>query len=74
LVVETKLGDRVYYYPIDIVGTGNILDVNTHYTVTRLTITGPGVDHPDDLLDNGTVSFTVTVKDWATGFSKTVTY
>ena len=74
LVVETKLGDRVYYYPIDIVGTGNILDLNTSYTVTKLTITGPGVDHPDDLLDNGTVSFTVTVKDWAIGFSKTVTY
>lgn len=74
LVVETKLGDRVYYYPIDIVGTGNILDLNNSYTVTKLTITGPGVDHPDDLLDNGTVSFTVTVKDWTTGFSKTVTY
>lgn len=74
LVVETQLGSRTYYYPIDIVGTGNILDLNTSYTVTKLTITGPGVDHPDDLLDNGTVSFTVTVKDWASGFSKTVTY
>ena len=31
-------------------------------------------EHPDDLLDNGTVNFTVTVKDWETGFSKTVTY
>ena len=74
LVVETKLGERVYYYPIDIVGTGNVLDLNTSYTVTKLTITGPGVDHPDDLLDNGTVSFTVTVKDWTSGFTKTVTY
>ncbi len=74
LVVETRLGSRVYYYPIDIVGTGNVLDLNNSYTVTKLTITGPGVDHPDDLLDNGTVSFTVTVKDWTTGFSKTVTY
>ncbi len=74
LVVETKLGTHVYYYPIDIVGTGNILNLNTSYTVTKLTITGPGVEHPDDLLDNGTVNFTVTVKDWETGFSKTVTY
>ena len=74
LVVETRLGSHVYYYPIDIVGTGNILNLNTSYTVTKLTVTGPGVDHPDDLLDNGTVNFTVTVKDWETGFSKTVTY
>ena len=74
LVVETRLGTHVYYYPIDIVGTGNVLNINTSYTVTKLTVTGPGVDHPDDLLDNGTVNFTVTVKDWETGFSKTVTY
>jgi len=74
LVVETRLGTQVYYYPIDIVGAGNVLNLNTSYTVTKLTITGPGVDHPDDLLDNGTVNFTVTVKDWESGFSKTVTY
>ena len=74
LVVETKLGTHVYYYPIDIVGTGNILNLNHSYTVTKLTITGPGAEHPDDPLDNGTVNFTVTVKDWETGFSKTVTY
>ena len=74
LVVETKLGERVYYYPIDIVGAGNILDLNTIYKVTKLTITGPGTDHPDDPLDNGTVNFTVTVKNWASGFEKMVEY
>lgn len=74
LVVETQLGERVYYYPIDIVGTGNKLNMNTFYLVTKLTITGPGADHPDDLLDNGTVSFTVTVTDWENGFTKEVTY
>ena len=55
-------------------GEGNVLKLNTAYTVTKLTVTGPGVEHPDDLLDNGTVNFTVTVKDWETGFSKQVTY
>lgn len=74
LVIETKLGTATYYYPIDIVGAGNILDVNTSYTVTKLTVTGPGVSNPDDELVNGAVSFTVRVTDWATGFSKTVTY
>lgn len=74
LVVETKLGTRTYYYPIDIIGTGGILDLNTAFTVTRLTITGPGTDHPDDPLDNGAINFTVTVKNWVTGFEKTVEY
>ena len=74
LVVATKLGERVYYYPIDIVGQGNVLGVNQYYKVTSLKITGPGVDHPDDLLDNGSVSFSVTVEDWETGFIKDVTY
>lgn len=74
LVVETRLGERTYYYPIDIIGTGNKLDLNTVYKITRLTITGPGADHPDDLLDNGTVNFTVTVKNWAPGFEKPVEY
>ena len=74
LVVETRLGERTYYYPIDIIGSGNKLDLNTLFKITRLTITGPGADHPDDLLDNGAVNFTVTVKNWAPGFEKTVEY
>lgn len=74
LVVETMLGGTTYYYPIDIVGNGNTLDVNTSYTVTKLTVTGPGVDNPDDPLNTGSVSFNVTIKNWETGFSKTVTY
>lgn len=74
LVVETRLGERVYYYPIDIIGAGNKLDLNTVFKVTKLTITGPGADHPDDLLDNGAINFTVSVKNWATGFEKTVEY
>ena len=72
--METRLGERVYYYPIDIIGAGNKLDLNTVFKVTKLTITGPGADHPDDLLDNGAINFTVSVKNWATGFEKTVEY
>ena len=74
LVVETRLGERVYYYPIDIIGSGNKLDLNTVFKITKLTITGPGADHPDDLLNNGSINFTVTVKNWVTGFEKTVEY
>ena len=74
LVVETMLGSKTYYYPIDIVGTGSKIDPNTSFTVTKLTITGPGVDNPDDKLDNGSVSFSINIKDWATGFNKTVNY
>ena len=74
LVVETSLGGRTSYYPLDIFGAANILNLNTAFTLTRLTITGPGADNPDDLLENGTVSFSVSIKDWENGFTKTVTY
>lgn len=74
LVVETTLGTKTYYYPIDIVGTSNIISPNTAFTVTKLTITGPGVDNPDDKLDQGSINFSLKIKDWATGFSKQVNY
>lgn len=74
LVVEVLLGTRVYYYPVDIVGTDGKLNSNTTYTVTQMTITGPGADNPDDELNNGSINFNVTVTDWQNGFSKPVTY
>lgn len=74
LVIETTLGSDTWYYPIDIVDANGVLPLNSTFTVTSLTITGLGVKDPDDELNLGSISFTVKVTDWATGFSKTVTY
>lgn len=74
LVVETSLAGSTYYYPINIVGSDGILDPNTSYEVTNLTITGLGSDNPDIIPKKGSVSFSVKVTDWANGFSKTVEY
>ena len=74
LVVETTLGAKKYYYPIDIVDSQGKLPANNTFTITSLTITGPGVDNPDDELNKGNINFTLTIKNWVTGFSKEVQY
>jgi len=74
LVIEADLAGSTYYYPINIVGTNNKLDANTSYEITNLTITGIGSDSPDVVPKKGSVSFSVKVTDWATGFSKQVEY
>jgi len=74
LVVEATLGTQTYYYPINIVGTNNTLQSNYSYEITNLSITGLGSDSPDVVPKKGSVSFTVTVTDWKSGFSKQVEY
>jgi len=74
LVVETTLGSQTYYYPINIVGTNNTLQSNYSYEITNLSITGLGSDSPDVVPKKGSVSFSVTVTDWKSGFSKQVEY
>ena len=59
LVVEALVGDYVYYYPV----TLDRVDPNTAYTYS-LTITRLGSDSPDKPVEEGTVQFNVTVKDW----------
>lgn len=59
LVVEAQLGGYTYYYPL----TLDTVAANTSYTY-NLTITRPGSDSPDEPVAEGTVNFTVTVKDW----------
>jgi len=74
LVIETALGGSTYYYPINIIGTDGVLNANTSYEITNLTITGLGSSDPDVVPQKGSVSFSVTVTDWTTGFNKTVEY
>lgn len=59
LVVEAEVGGYTYYYPI----TLNAVEANTAYTY-NLTITKLGSNSPDVPVADGTVNFTVTVKDW----------
>ena len=59
LVVEAEIGGNIYYYPV----TLDQVNPNTAYTYS-LTITRLGSDSPDAPVVVGTVTFSVTVKDW----------
>ncbi len=59
LVVEAEVGGYRYYYPV----TLDRIDPNTAYTYS-LTITRLGSDSPDKPIEDGSVLFNVTVKDW----------
>lgn len=62
LVVEAKLGDRRYYYPV----TLPTLESNKKYSVS-LTITRPGSDTPDSVVDKNDGVFSIEVQDWDDG-------
>ena len=70
LVVETTLGGTTYYYPVNIPTPA----ANTLYQITNMKITGLGSDSPDKLVEKGSLSVSITVTDWSTGFSKEVEY
>ena len=70
LVVETTLGGTTYYYPVNIPTP----TANTLYQITNMKITGLGSDSPDKLVEKGSLSVSITVTDWSTGFSKEVEY
>ena len=74
LVVEATYNGITYYYPVNIVGSQNTLESATSYIITQMTVTGPGSTDPDVPISKGNASFSITVKDWLTGFSQTVTY
>lgn len=59
LVVEAEIGGYTYYYPV----TLDTVSPNTSYSY-NLTITRLGSDSPDVPVAEGSVIFTVTVKDW----------
>jgi hypothetical protein len=68
--VETTLAGKTYYYPVNIPTPV----ANTLYQITNMKITGLGSDSPDKLVEKGTISVSITVTDWSTGFSKEVEY
>ena len=70
LVVETTLGGTIYYYPVNIPTPA----ANTLYQITNMQITGLGSDSPDKVVEKGSLSVSITVTDWSTGFSKEVEY
>ena len=70
LVVETTLGGTTYYYPVNIPTPL----ANTLYQITNMKITGLGSDSPDKIVEKGSISVSITVTDWSTGFSKEVEY
>ena len=70
LVVETMLGGTTYYYSVNIPTP----QCNTVYQITNMKITGVGTDTPDAVVQKGSLSVSLTVTDWSTGFSKEVEY
>ena len=70
LSIKATLGSKTYYYTVDVPQP----KANTLYKITNLKITGPGTDNPNEIVSKSNISFTITVTDWATGFSKEVVY
>jgi hypothetical protein len=60
LVAETRLGDTIYYYSIDLPK----MESNKCYNVA-LTVTMPGSLIPNVPIEKGDAAFSVTVSDWA---------
>ena len=73
LVVEALYNGVTCYYPINIVGTNNLLEANKLYKIETLRITGPGSTSPDVPINKGSAGFTVMVQNWGTGFTSNVT-
>lgn len=59
LVVEARLGDTRYYYPVSVPG----IDRNTAYEI-KLTVTGPGSSSPDVPVVFTTAPFTISIDEW----------
>lgn len=72
LVVSCNWGGERTYYPINIAGNDDALNPNCAYIVNQLTIKGLGSDDPDVVPERKDFTASVTVKDWGTGFEKTV--
>ena len=72
LVVSCNWGGERTYYPINITGESGSLDPNCAYIINQLTIKGLGSDDPDVVPERKDFTASVTIKDWGTGFEKTV--
>lgn len=65
LVVEAKLGGKLYYYPVNL---EDGLKSNTAYDV-KLKITRPGSSSPDKPVDSVAATFSVSVQPWYDGIA-----
>lgn len=72
LVVEAEYGGVKYYYPVNIRGGNGVIDSNSSYIITKMTITGPGSDSPDKPISKDGALFDLEVLDWTTGMSQEV--
>lgn len=72
LVVSCNWGGERTYYPINIVGADSKLSPNCAYTINQLTIKGLGSDDPNVVPERKDFTASVTIKNWGTGFEKTV--
>ena len=72
LVVSCNWGGKRTYYPINIVGSDSKLSPNCAYVVNQLTIKGLGSDDPNVVPERKSFSASVTIRNWETGFEKTV--
>lgn len=70
LVIVGTFSGRTYYYPVVL---NNGLARNTSYEVDA-TITGAGSDDPNKPVESGSITVTITVKDWTDGSSYTETF
>ncbi len=69
-VIEGKLNGTTYYYPIAISNNPEaedyLLGNNLSFEINDLVISRAGSNRPDVEVDKGTISFTLTIKDWVT--------
>ena len=60
LVIETKLGDDTFYYPISL----PMIESNKSYNISEIKITRPGSTSPDKPVSYLDCSFSVSVEPW----------
>lgn len=60
LVIETKLGDDTFYYPVSLPR----IESNKSYNISEIKITRPGSTSPDKPVSYLDCSFTVSVEPW----------
>ena len=60
IVIETMLGTKKYYYPINLPE----MDSNKSYEIDEVVITRPGSDDPDVPVSFADASFSINVLDW----------
>lgn len=61
LVIEAKLGEDVFYYPVSLPG----IERNKSYNISEIVITRPGSVNPDTPVSSVDCTFSISVEPWA---------